>query len=168
MLSAWNQGWMLGWFEPMQARSNSIAGASGDDTCPRAILPIFFDLKKLPALPQRCRRGCCGLWQWDFNTSQTLYPSWRLRSYQDPCQNPLPPFLSPLPLTENGYSPPHCKKTFWILYQSIDGLQYCSSFRYTAKWLSNTCAFFFRSFSHIGYFRILSIVPCAIQWVLVN
>ena len=81
MLSAWNQGWMLGWFEPMQARSNSIAGASGDDTCPRAILPIFFDLKKLPALPQRCRRGCCGLWQWDFNTSQTLYPSWRLRSY---------------------------------------------------------------------------------------
>ena len=27
--------------------------------------------------------------------------------------------------------------------------------------------FFFRFFSIIGYYRILSIVPCAIQWVLV-
>ena len=27
---------------------------------------------------------------------------------------------------------------------------------------------FFRSFSHIGYYRILSIVPYAIQWVLIS
>ena len=30
------------------------------------------------------------------------------------------------------------------------------------------CAFFFRFFSHIDYYEILSRVPCTIQWVLVG
>ena len=28
--------------------------------------------------------------------------------------------------------------------------------------------FFFKFFSHLGYYRILSRVPCAIQWVIVG
>ena len=28
--------------------------------------------------------------------------------------------------------------------------------------------FFFRFFSHIGYYRVLTRVPCAIQWTLVD
>ena len=50
---------------------------------------------------------------------------------------------------------------------SIIDLQYCVSFRCIAKWSSYTyiCRylFFFRFFSFIGYYKILSIVPCALQ-----
>ena len=50
-------------------------------------------------------------------------------------------------------------------------------FRCIAKWFSypeplcwfiNIYLFFFRFFSHLGYHRILSRVPCAIQEVLVD
>ena len=96
----------------MQAYTNSIAGALGDDTCPRTILSIFFDLKKLPALPTGADRDAVACGSEILTHHRLYYPSQRLRSYQDPCQNPLPPFLSQLPLRENGYSPPHCKKNF--------------------------------------------------------
>ena len=47
-------------------------------------------------------------------------------------------------------------------YIMID-LQYCVSFKYTAKWFIFTYIHFvFRFFSHIGYYRILSRVPWAI------
>ena len=55
------------------------------------------------------------------------------------------------------------KKFYW----SIVDLQCCISFRCTAKCISYTYTyihsfFFFRFFSHIGHFRVLSRVPCAI------
>ena len=55
-------------------------------------------------------------------------------------------------------------------------LQRCVSFRYTAKWFRYTHThththtrthIFFRFFSIIGYYKILDMVPCAIQQVLV-
>ena len=46
---------------------------------------------------------------------------------------------------------------------SIVDLQCCVSFRCTAKWVSYICIFFFRFFSTIGYYKILNMVPCAIQ-----
>ena len=41
----------------------------------------------------------------------------------------------------------------------------CVSFRCTTKWFSYTyiCIFLFASSSILGYYKILSIVPCAIQ-----
>ena len=67
---------------------------------------------------------------------------------------------------------------FWNLYNflnwSIVDLQYCISFRYTAKWFSYIymCVFvcvyihvYFRLFSTIGYYKILNIVPYTF-WVL--
>ena len=50
-------------------------------------------------------------------------------------------------------------------YWSIVDSQCCANFHYTAKWFSYTYiyTFFFRFFSHLGYYRILSRVPCAIQ-----
>ena len=42
-------------------------------------------------------------------------------------------------------------------------LQCCVSFGYTAKNLSYMYPLFLRFFSHIGHYRILSRVPCAIQ-----
>ena len=59
----------------------------------------------------------------------------------------------------------------FILYWSIVDLQYCVSFRYTAKRFSYTYTYihsFFRYFSHIGYHRIVSRFSCAIQYVLVG
>ena len=47
----------------------------------------------------------------------------------------------------------------------IIDLQYCVSFRCTAKSVcyTNTHIYFFRFFFHIGHYRVLSRVPCAIQ-----
>ena len=50
-------------------------------------------------------------------------------------------------------------------------LQCCVSFRCTAKWISYTCIYiplFFRFFSHIGHYRVLSRVPCAIRQVVIS
>ena len=50
--------------------------------------------------------------------------------------------------------------------QSVADSQCCVRFRRTAKWLSstNTCYLFsLKFFSHVGYCRVLSRVPCAIQ-----
>ena len=48
-------------------------------------------------------------------------------------------------------------------------MQCCLSFRCTAKWISYTCihSFFFRFYSHIGHYRVLSKVPCTIQQLLI-
>ena len=40
-----------------QACVSSVAVALGDGTCRRAILPIFFDLKELLALPEGADRA---------------------------------------------------------------------------------------------------------------
>ena len=58
----------------------------------------------------------------------------------------------------------------FILYWSAVDLQCCVSFWCTAKLFSYICShpFFFRFFPHIGYYRVLSRVPCAIQQVLVS
>ena len=50
----------------------------------------------------------------------------------------------------------------FFFYWSIVDLQYCVSFCYTAKWISYTYIHFFRFFSHIVHYRVLSWVPCAI------
>ena len=53
----------------------------------------------------------------------------------------------------------------FILYWSIVDLQYCVSFRCTATWFGYTYIypFFFRFFSHVGYYGILTRVLWAIQ-----
>ena len=56
---------------------------------------------------------------------------------------------------------------FFLFYWSIVDLQYCVSFRYTAKWFSYTC-FFCIFFFILDYYKILHIVPCAIQLFLVQ
>ena len=57
----------------------------------------------------------------------------------------------------------------FILYWSIVDLQYCVSFRCIAKMLQlYICLFFLKFFSHLGYYGLLSRVPCAIQQVLVG
>ena len=48
---------------------------------------------------------------------------------------------------------------FWLEYYWYTML----CFRYTAKWFSYTLIYSSRFFSHIGYYRILSRSPCAIQ-----
>ena len=58
--------------------------------------------------------------------------------------------------------------SFFFLNWSIVDLQYCVSFRCTAKWFSYSyiCIYlysFFQFFSIIVYYKILNIVPCAIQ-----
>ena len=58
--------------------------------------------------------------------------------------------------------PPFLHTPSW----SVADSQCCVCFRRTAKWLSstNTCYLFsFKFFSHVGYCRVLSRVPCAIQ-----
>ena len=50
-----------------------------------------------------------------------------------------------------------------FLNWSIVDVQCCVSFSCTAQWFSYIYTFFFRFFSLIGYCKILSIVPCAIQ-----
>ena len=62
-----------------------------------------------------------------------------------------------------------CAWMFWNLTSSsfffsffyIVELQYCVSSKYRAKWFDYT--YFFRLFSIIGYYKILDIIPCAIQ-----
>ena len=49
------------------------------------------------------------------------------------------------------------------LYWRIVDQQCYVSFKCTAKWFSYTYLFFFRFFSHLGYYRILSSILCAIQ-----
>ena len=57
----------------------------------------------------------------------------------------------------------------FILYWSIVDLQCCVSFRCIAKMLQlYICRFFLKFFSHLGYYGLLSRVPCAIQQVLVG
>ena len=55
---------------------------------------------------------------------------------------------------------------FFFNWNIVD-LQRCVSFRYTAKWFTYFI-FLFRFFPLIGYYRALSRVPCAIQWILIN
>ena len=50
-----------------------------------------------------------------------------------------------------------------IFYWSIADLQCCISFRCATKWTRYTCIHSLRFFSHIGYCRALSRVPCALQ-----
>ena len=40
------------------------------------------------------------------------------------------------------------------------------SFRYARKWLTygHTCIFFFKFFSHLDYYRVLSKIPCSIYF----
>ena len=132
----------------MQACANSIAGASGDDTCPRAILHLLWS-QEAASPSQRCRQGCCGLWQWDFNTSQTLLPFPEAEIL--PGSLPEPTSTFSVSTSSQGKVTHHhiVKRHFEFYIKSIDGLQYCISFRYTAKWLSYTCIFFFRLFSHL-------------------
>ena len=54
---------------------------------------------------------------------------------------------------------------FLSLYWSVVDLQCWVSFRCTAKWIrhTHTHTLFFRSFSHIDNYRVLSRVPCAIH-----
>ena len=57
-----------------------------------------------------------------------------------------------------------CLSCFFFNWSIVD-LQCCISFSCTAKWFSYIFffnIFFFRFFSHIGYYKILSIVPCAL------
>ena len=59
----------------------------------------------------------------------------------------------------------------YIFYWSIVDLQCCVSFRCTAKWISYTYTYihsFYRLFSRIDHYRVLSRVPCAIQQVLIS
>ena len=59
-------------------------------------------------------------------------------------------------------------KKFMFSWSIVD-LQCCVNFFGTAKWLSypyDMHMFFFIFFSIMVYLRILSIVPCAIQWTL--
>jgi len=57
----------------------------------------------------------------------------------------------------------------FILCWSIVDLQCCVSFRCIAKMLQlYICLFFLKFFPHLGYYRLLSRVPCAIQQVLVG
>ena len=57
-----------------------------------------------------------------------------------------------------------------LRYWNIVDLQFCISFSYIAKWLLYIYMYpvFFSWFSHIGYYRVLSRVPCAIQQVLIS
>ena len=53
---------------------------------------------------------------------------------------------------------------FFKFYWSLDDLQFCISFRSKVTQLYiYIYPLFFRFFSHIGHYRVLSIVPCAIQ-----
>ena len=56
----------------------------------------------------------------------------------------------------------------FITYWSMVDLQCCVGFRGTAKSLSYiyVCPLFSRFFPHIGYSRMLSRPPCAVQQVL--
>ena len=56
---------------------------------------------------------------------------------------------------------------FFLFYWSIVDLQYCVSFRYTAKWFRYTCVFCIFFFI-LDYYKILHIVPSAIQLFLVQ
>ena len=56
-----------------------------------------------------------------------------------------------------------------ILYLSVVDLQCCASFRCTAESLLSVLIdpFFFRVFSRVGYFRMLSRdPPCPLQWIV--
>ena len=46
-------------------------------------------------------------------------------------------------------------------------LQHCACFRCAAKW-THTHTFFFRFISHIGYYGVLSRVPCIIQYIPIS
>ena len=56
------------------------------------------------------------------------------------------------------------KKTLNFYWRVVD-LQCCASFRGTAEWFMYIWlySFFFRFFSHMGYYRIYSRIPSAIQ-----
>ena len=63
------------------------------------------------------------------------------------------------------------KSETWVsTHTHIVDLQ-CVSFCCTAKWISYThiyIDYFFRFFSHIGHYRVLSRVASAVQWVLIS
>ena len=59
-----------------------------------------------------------------------------------------------------------CLKNYLFIYWKLVGLQCCVNFSCIAKWFRYTHTFSF--FFLIGYYKILSIVPCAIQYVLVG
>ena len=67
-----------------------------------------------------------------------------------------------------------CKVRFcYSFYWCIVDLQCCVIFRCTRKWVSYSYMyfhylFFFLFSSHIGHYRVLSRVPCAIQQVLIS
>ena len=54
-----------------------------------------------------------------------------------------------------------------FLNWSVVDLQCCVSFRCAAKWFSHIYTLFIRFFSITGYYKTLTIVPCAIHQVLV-
>ena len=58
---------------------------------------------------------------------------------------------------------------FRNFYWRIVDLQCCVSFRCTAQWIRYTYTYtysFLSCFSHIGLYRVLSRVPCAIEYIL--
>ena len=85
-----------------------------------------------------------GTWATLGPTLASEYPKqWEHGEMTDPCTNTVMPFQ-----TDDIYF-------FSNLYWGIIDLQCWVSFRCTVKW-------FFQFFSIIGYYKILSIVPCAI------
>ena len=99
-----------------------------------------------------CRLSSCGTW------AQLLRGMWDLPG---PGLEPVSPALAGGFLTT---APPG--KSFFLI--GVD-LQCCVRFWCIAKWFSYTYMyiFFFIFFSIMVYYRILNIVPCAIQWDLI-
>ena len=71
------------------------------------------------------------------------------------------PHVPCVPYTLNVSPNSRTSSSFFFFNWSIVDLQCWVSFRCTSKW--SRYLFFFRFFALIGYYKILSIVPCAIQ-----